>query len=362
MTETDILVTGTDKFSCPGCGGTMTFSPLKQSLLCSYCGNTVVIEESSDDITEYSLDEAESLASHNWGNDNRVVLCKSCSGKTVIDITNISANCIFCGSTHVVDIDLDEGIKPETMIPFKVHKKQSRELIGKWIKRKFYAPKDLRKKQNLDKLHSLYIPFFTYDSNTSTAYTGRKGTYYYVSRTRTVNGKTKTVRERRTRWRNVSGVYSNYFDDVLVNASSKLDDALIYKMNSFNLNELVTYDSAYLAGHQAERYSITLNEGWIRGKNEVDELINSGIRSQVGGDEFRLSSKSTNYGDILFKHVLLPVWITSYEYKKTLYNVYINGQTGNVVGKYPKSVVKIIMTVIALGLIVFLIYLLTIRQ
>lgn len=57
-------------------------------------------------------------------------------------------------------------------------------------------------------------------------------------------------------------------------------------------------------------------------------------------------NRSTDYGDILFKHIILPVWISSYTYKEKIYNVYINGQNGRVVGEYPKDPIKVAITVI----------------
>jgi hypothetical protein len=42
-----------------------------------------------------------------------------------------------------------------------------------------------------------------------------------------------------------------------------------------------------------------------------------------------------------FKHVLLPVWLVSYQYGAKTFQVVINGHSGQVAGEYPKSWVKI---------------------
>ncbi len=350
------LITSSEKYPCRSCGGSMTFSPTTGSLECEYCGQTVNIEASADNYNEYSLDDAEDLASHNWGEEKRVINCESCSGQTVISISEVSKICVFCGSAHVVVMDEKQGIKPELLIPFKIANEDARKNITSWVKGKFYAPKALKNKQNVDRLKSVYIPFFTYDSDSHSAYSGLRGTHYYVTKSRTVNGKRETYRERKTRWSPVSGVYKNYYDDVLINASTKVESSLIDRMNGFNLSELEDYNPAYLAGHVTERYQITLNDGWIKARDDIDGQIKRGIRKQVGGDEFRLLHKTTDYGDVLFKHIILPVWITSYDFKGKIYNVYINGQTGNVEGKYPKDWFKILLTVLAIVIVILLVY------
>ena len=57
----------------------------------------------------------------------------------------------------------------------------------------------------------------------------------------------------------------------------------------------------------------------------------------------------TDYRDVTYKHMLLPVWISAYIFKGKLYNFYINGQTGEVQGKSPVSVFKVVVAVL-LGL------------
>ena len=52
------------------------------------------------------------------------------------------------------------------------------------------------------------------------------------------------------------------------------------------------------------------------------------------------------------KYVLAPIWITSFDYHGTIYRVLINGQTGNIVGTWPRSLKRIfiIIGIVAGGL------------
>ena len=64
--------------------------------------------------------------------------------------------------------------------------------------------------------------------------------------------------------------------------------------------------------------------------------------------------------DIKWNYSLLPIWICNFMYKKKKYNFFINGKTGNIKGKTPKSGWKIFFLVAGLlagaGLIAFLIH------
>ena len=85
---------------------------------------------------------------------------------------------------------------------------------------------DLKKAAiNFDHFKGIYIPYWTYDTDTNTRYLGQRGEYYYVSEsyTTTENGKsvTKTRQVRKTRWYMASGNVHEFFDDIL-NCSNKI--------------------------------------------------------------------------------------------------------------------------------------------
>ena len=56
-----------------------------------------------------------------------------------------------------------------------------------------------------------------------------------------------------------------------------------------------------------------------------------------------------------YSYLLLPIWICNYYFKEKLYNFFINGNTGKVTGKVPRSPFKIILFVLfILGIIVLM--------
>ena len=48
-----------------------------------------------------------------------------------------------------------------------------------------------------------------------------------------------------------------------------------------------------------------------------------------------------------FKHVLVPIWLLSYNYGRRAFQVIVNGYTGKIAGRYPYSWIKIALLVLA---------------
>ena len=69
--------------------------------------------------------------------------------------------------------------------------------------------------------------------------------------------------------------------------------------------------------------------------------------AKVPGDTHRLLRVDSDYSGQTFKHILTPIWLLTYNYGSHHFQVVINGYTGAIAGKYPKSWVKITLAVLA---------------
>ena len=96
----------------------------------------------------------------------------------------------------------------------------------------------------------------------------------------------------------------------------------------------------------AERYRIGLEDGFKIAEERMVPRIRGAIESDIGGDEQRIDSMSVRHADVTFKHLLLPLWLSSFRYKDKSYRFIINARTGQVAGERPWSVVKIVLTVL----------------
>jgi hypothetical protein len=166
-----------------------------------------------------------------------------------------------------------------------------------------------------------------------------------------------TRQVRKISWRFVSGDYSEFFNDVLINASKQVDDNLMKKLEPFNLNELLQYKPEFLSGFLAERYSVSLGEGWGKASQIIDGEIRQGIVRQIAADEVRNLNTNTSHYDVKYKHILLPIWISAYTYRGKVFHYMVNGQTGEVQGKSPVSPLKVCLTILGALAAIALVYL-----
>jgi hypothetical protein len=198
----------------------------------------------------------------------------------------------------------------------------------------------------------VYLPAWTFDADVHSDWTADAGYYYWVTRTYTTmqNGKrvTRTRRVRKVRWVPAWGDRDDRYDDLLVLGSHAISDELQRKLGPFDLSELVPYAPEYLAGWQAEEYRVDLMGGWERGRAEIERRQHARCGGDVPGDTHRFLRVKNTIRDVHWKHLLVPVWVVSYRFRGRAWPVVVHGQTGEVVGRAPLSVWKILGLVLGI--------------
>ncbi|TYQ13222.1 UNVERIFIED_CONTAM: A2L zinc ribbon protein [Acetivibrio alkalicellulosi] len=343
-------------YMCPNCGGNVEYDISSQMLKCPYCDTEINFKDEDSTINDYRFDDVAKIESKSsWGNEVSVVKCDGCGAETVVQKDQTALQCNYCGSSHVLASKQTAGIKPEAIIPFKIDKHKADELYIKWIKGRWLAPGNLKIFYQSDMLHPVYVPYWTYNSNSYNRYTARGGKYYYVNVTR--NG--KSVRERRTRWFNVSGRFEYFFDYVEVNASKNYNDSIMKKIEPYNNSGLEAYKPQYISGYTAERYSRNVVEGFEYAKSKMKDILNSEVRKRVLRNYDTVSNIriNSNYIDVKYKHVLHPIWTALYDYKGKKYRYIVNGQTGKISGQAPLSPLKLtLLIIIGLAILMTILY------
>jgi LSD1 subclass zinc finger protein len=352
-------------FSCENCGGVLSFAPGTSHLKCNYCEHENEIPECREIVEldfESFVKEAGGIPEMNL----EVVSCKSCGATTSLP-ENISAKpCPFCNNPlSAADRKSEKWISPGAIIPFKINDSAAKQAFNNWLKKLWYKPKGLKEAaQRADRFHGIYMPYWTFDADTNADYVGQRGTYYYVTvpYTTTVNGKTVTrVKQvRKTSWKTVSGKISHFFDDLLVPSSKQMPNNLKENLEPWKLKEdAITFSNDYLAGFQAEKYQIGLEEGFTIAKANMKNRLNDMARRDIGGDEQRVLSLSAEFNEVKFKYILLPIWISTYIHRNKRYTCLVNGQTGKVSAERPFDYLRLILHIlIAAGIIALAVYLL----
>lgn len=354
------------KFPCSACGASLTFDPTAQTLKCPHCGHQEKIPHSAEEIVENSyetyLQQSRAGLKITAGAELETK-CQACGAVIMMDAKTVTQECPFCG-VHLESQpkSAEPIIEPAAVLPFKVDQNGARKVFKQWVNSRWFAPNTFKQIGDLGRLIGLYAPYWTFDAMTFTFYTGQRGTYYYVTESFTamVNGKPtpRTRQVRKIRWTPAEGQVRHWFDDVLVVASKGLPTKYAQELAPWDLNQLADFKSDYLSGFRTERYQVGLEGGFTDAKRQMEPIIDSLIRQDIGGDEQKISSRSTQYSGITFKHILLPVWVSAYRYADKLHRILINARTGEVQGSRPYSPWKIAGLVILILAIVGLIALL----
>jgi len=350
-------------FGCINCGADLKFSPGTTSLSCEYCGAANEIPVIEEEIEE--LDFEAHLANASDQEDQltvNLVKCQVCAAESTLEPHITAASCPYCDTPLIVADAHEENIlKPKSLLPFKIKKKEAIANFKIWIKKLWFAPNALKKAVlSFDHFKGVYLPFWTYDSKTSTSYTGQRGRHYYVSQsyTTTENGKTvtKTRQVRKTSWTFVTGRVNHDFDDVLVPASNSLPHKQLAALEPWDLENLVPFTPEYLSGFTTEKYQVNLKLGFDKACDIMNGTIATLIRQDIGGDDQRILTRNTQHKNITFKHLLLPAYVSAYNFKGKLYRFMVNARTGEVQGERPYSWIKIAAAILIGLAIAFSIY------
>jgi DNA-directed RNA polymerase subunit RPC12/RpoP len=342
-------------YTCPGCGAPLKYSPLTETLRCEFCQREVPIEGSDAPIVEHDLHSALMTLDHAPNQEiTKEITCPKCGSGFTLDPYAISANCPYCGTPAITEFVND--IKPESILPFRIQHKEAQKTFAGWIGSLWFAPNALKHLVDTDRsLTGYYIPYWTYDAQTSTDYNGQRGDIYYVtvSRRMMVNGREQVVevQEPRIRWTPVAGRVRRFFDDVIIRASQSPSRQILDALEPWNTAELVPFDTRYLSGFDAEEYTVGLDNGFEMARVKMAGVIRTDIHRDIGGDQQQIGSMQTHYHSASYKNALFPVWMTHFEYKGKEYYYAINGQSGRITGERPYSYTKIVLlagTILAL--------------
>jgi hypothetical protein len=288
----------------------------------------------------------------------RFARCPSCGAQIEFDADIHATECPFCASPIVTDTGVARVIKPQAQLPFLLGEDAARVQMRKWLGRLWFAPSDLRDYAKAHRhMDGIYVPYWTYDAETRTDYSGQRGDVYYESRRVpvTVNGRRQMVTQQvaRIRWTAARGRVARNFDDVLVLASRSLPKHFTDALAPWDLTALSAYEPRFLAGFRAEGYGVPVEDAYGEAREIMNGVIVRDVRADIGGDQQRITQLQTDVGGLSFKHVLLPVWLAAYRYRGRSFRFVINGRTGAVEGERPYSAIKIGLAIL-LGLLIAL--------
>ncbi|MEP7194458.1 MAG: hypothetical protein ABI903_16555 [Actinomycetota bacterium] len=342
---------GQHQYKCPSCGAALEFAPGTAGMVCPYC-------QAKLDIAVPQADSPKHGYLAYAGQPHTAVArlpafnltCANC-GSTQQQ-SAIAARCPSCRSPLVVTDDLGGQLKsPDGVVPFNVDKDKAAVCFREWTSSRWFAPSALKKISMTASMTGSYLPHWGFDDRTTTDYTGQRGDHYYTTETYTTQQNGRTVTNTRqvqhTRWSHAEGRVARDFVDVLATGVSAPDADLLKKLGPWSTANATGYQSEYLAGFDSPRYDIDADAGFASAHQDMAAIIQDDCRADIGGDEQRVAQMNTTDQDVLFRLLLLPLWIATYIAGGKTFDVFVNANTGEVIGERPYSAVKIIAAVVA---------------
>lgn len=324
-------------YKCPNCGSSMEFNSEKQLMHCDHCGTEKLIEE----MEALELEEEQNIYNQEEHADDfgrhdesfKRYKCPSCSAEILTDEHTAATFCSFCGNPSLMEDRLSGEKTPALLIPFKISKEEAVEIYRKWCKKGPLTPTEFLAQSTIEKITGMYVPFWMYDYNANALINAHATR---VRRNR--RGNTEYIHtDHFNVYRNVSADYAK----VPADASSKMPDDVMDKLEPFNYSELKEFDMPYLSGFFAEKYNFTSEELAPRIEKRIKDYIRNEARATIQGyATTSITSERLNLRRKHAKYVLFPVWILNYRYKEKAYLFAINGQSGKMVGDSPISVGK----------------------
>ena len=329
----------------------MAFDPARSALACTACGHARVLPPPTADAQAEALREQDylealrRLAAREPSLEARVVDCPSCGAQTHFAGHVVGDACAFCASPLLVDQShVERLIRAQAVLPFAIDKASAQRVFTKWVGSRWFAPNALKATvREADGVKGIYLPWWTYDANTVTTYRGERGTQRRVQEMRpnaTTQGGAATTRVV-TDWSPAAGAVAVGFDDMLIAGSPSIAPHLARVLDQWDLSRLRPPADDLLAGFGVEVYRTGLEAGFGRARERMQPAIDAAIRRDIGGDAQRVHGQQSVVDDIRFKHLLMPVWIGSYRFAGTPYQIVVNGQSGEVEGDRPWSKWKI---------------------
>lgn len=311
-------------YKCPNCGGGMTFDSETGMLSCSSCGRQDPIEQIADPLAKNAFAGDEAAEYH----------CNSCGAVIITEAETAATVCSFCGSAVVLGDRLAGKLAPAMVIPFAVSKEEAMKAFRKWCRNGRLTPSGFMTADRVKGITGLYVPFWLYDLDNRIEVQGNatkvkvytQGDYQYTE----------------TQHFDVYRRIRLNYVKLPLDASEKMNDQLMDKLEPFPYEQLKSFKTPYLAGYIAEKYSYTDEQLFPRAKDKIAGYINDYIQSTVSGyTTVAFTDKQVDTRMKRADYVLLPVWVVHYDFNKLDYTFAMNGQTGKVVGKPPISKTKV---------------------
>ena len=344
-------------YKCKSCGSSMEYDAGTDSLVCSHCGNREKVTDlekeqewqkirpQGDFSGQPEEDEGSAEdAGLGIGSEEtlRLYSCPNCGAQLMADEYTAATVCAYCKSPVVLQERVNAEAAPKYVVPFKIGRKEAKEVFRKWTKSGFFTPRVFSSEAVLDTITGTYVPYWLYDCRVHMDMTA-KATRVDTRR----SGNKETIY---THHYHIEREIDMNFEHIPADASEKMPDEIMEKLEPFSYGELDEFRLPYLSGYMAEcangpaeaysshAFERAAQAAVIEGKNTIK-----------GYSTVSVVKESHEIHDLVSTYAMMPVWVFNYRYRNKDWQLYLNGQTGKKIGKLPVDRLKAGLTFLAIS-------------
>ena len=329
------------------------FSPTVQTDVCPQCGAPVESDDrfcpacGAAQVVRAEVAKAPPIPQR--------TTCDNCGAEIRLSPHQRSYTCEHCGSTYVFDFapEVTGRQPPEFVLGFTISPDRARQILLDWVRQKErWISRSVREAIRQAEIRGVYLPFWSFSMLAESRWQATIGEYWYRTETYTAyeNGKlvTKTRRVRETEWWPLSGKYHQYLSGYLVSASPNVPQNRADQLTPYYLAGLRRYDPSYLAGWACEEYTMERPQAEALCKEYFQKYQTQCISAFLPGDTHRGLVVETEFTQESSDLILLPVYNIRFKYQGKEYRLWMNGQTGKIVGQLPPTWVMPVIFILAL--------------
>lgn len=164
---------------CPSCGSGLRLDPKTQKLQCDYCRSSFNVDEVKDTalreakggkgVSFTSKEEPDVEIKNEQKTEEKrdvyeatVYRCSQCGAELITTDETIATFCSYCGSSSIIERKNVQKETPHYVIPFSKTKEECEQAYKKKLSRAFFAPSEMKKTQQVEKIRGIYMPYWVY--------------------------------------------------------------------------------------------------------------------------------------------------------------------------------------------------------
>jgi hypothetical protein len=275
--------------------------------------------------------------------------CGACGATVRVEPSLRTATCPYCDSPQVVERPATRDRPPPTfVVGFALDRTRAEKELRSWLGHRWFLPGRVRR-ATVDHTRGVYLPAWLYGAVARARFTAEIGEDYQETETyTTTDAQGKTVTQTRTvtrtEWSHLQGAFDGYVLDVVVTASRGIPNHELQAVEPFDLRRILRYSPALISGWIAEEPTLDREACEALARREGQEDVARRIGAFLPGDHQRNARFNVDLTEEVSDLVLLPLWVFALRHdpEEAPLRLLVNGQTGKVAGKVPRSALKIL--------------------